>query len=320
LGFDVCRFTTVAAPLRREYFRKWIAEGQHGNMEWLGRNVERRLDPRQVLPEARSIVTLGLNYYQPQPPRRGRIATYALGKDYHNLIYKRLKKLCTWMREHGGAQKPYVDTGPVLERAFAAHSGLGWQAKSTMVIHRKFGNWLFLGVVLTTLEIEPDEPESDHCGKCTRCIEACPTGAITAPYQLDARKCISYLTIEHHGSIPMEYRRAIGDRVFGCDECLAVCPWNRWAQTTREMHFTPTDLPDLRETLAWDEETFAEYFRGTPIKRLKLHRWKRNACVVLGNIGTPQDLPALQTLADGEDPVIAEHAQWAINEIVLRRA
>lgn len=223
------------------------------------------------------------------------------------------------MRESfGSAQKPYVDTGPVLEKPIAALAGLGWQGKSTILLNREHGTWLFLGFIFTTLELPSDEPAKEHCGTCTRCIDACPTGAITAPFQLDARRCISYLTIEHQGTIPNEFRRAIGDRIYGCDECLDVCPWNRWARETRETKFAARDYPDLRSMLAWTEEDFAEAFAGTPMKRAGLARWHRNVCVALGNIGDADDLPALHKVAHSDDALAAEHAQWAINEIEAR--
>ncbi len=315
LGFSVCGVAPVQPEKRREYYLKWIAEGQHGEMAWMERNIERRLDPGLILPEARSVLCLGMNYFQTEPSRRGRIAKYALGRDYHGLMLKKLKKLCHWLRLKGGQNRPYVDTGPVLEKPLAVRAGLGWQAKNTMLIHPKIGNWLFLGEIFTTLEIPPDEGVSDHCGDCIACIEACPTGAITAPYQLDARRCIAYLTIEHQGAIPEEFREAIGDRLFGCDECLDVCPWNRWAQATREEKFAARQYPDLREMLAWSEEEFRAHFRQTPILRLKRPRWLRNICVVLGNIGTLEDLPALEKAANDPDPLVAEHANWAIEKI-----
>jgi len=318
LGFDVCGFSSVDVELHRDYYLKWIEEKQHGTMEWMERNNDRRLEPRNILPEARSIVVVGLNYYQDAPEMRGTIAKYALGKDYHKIMYKRLKRLCRWMQEQGGAQKPYVDTGPVLEKPIAAEAGLGWIGKSTLLLHRKYGTFMFLGAVVTTLELEEDPVENDHCGSCTRCLDICPTNAFPAPYQLDATKCISYLTIEHQGSIPMEYREAMGDRIYGCDDCLDVCPWNRWAQKTREARFLFQGLPDLAETLSWDDDAFHERFQGTPIRRLKLPRWKRNVCVVLGNIGITKDIEALRSLVETEDAIVAEHASWAIGKIQSR--
>lgn len=319
LGFDVCGFTSVEVELRGEYYLKWIDEKQHGTMAWMERNNERRLNPKNILPEARSILMVGLNYYQEDPDQRGKIAKYALGKDYHKLMYKRLKQMCTWMREQGGAQKPYVDTGPLLEKPIAVEAGLGWMGKSTLLLHRKFGTFLFLGAIVTTLELDADPVDQDHCGSCTRCLDVCPTNAFPAPYKLDATRCISYLTIEHHGSIPMEFREAMGDRVYGCDDCLDVCPWNRWAHKTREARFLFQGLPDLAETLLWNEAAFIERFQGTPIARLKLPRWKRNVCVVLGNIGMSDDLPTLELLANSDDSMVAEHADWAIGRIHSRK-
>lgn len=316
LGFEAFGVTSIEVSLRHEYFEKWISEGKHGEMSWM--DNMRRLDPKAVLPEAKSILCLGMNYRQEVPEKRYRIAQYALGSDYHKIILKKLKRLCLLMREHGGIQKPYVDTGPILEKPIAAQAGLGWQGKSTVLIHSKQGPWLFLGVILTTLELPPDAPQKDHCGKCTACIDVCPTQAITAPYQLDSRRCLSYLTIEHKGSIPEAFREALGNRVYGCDECLEVCPWNRWARTTRELKFLAKDYPDLREMLSWNEEDFDEHFQGTPIKRLKLSRWLRNVCVVLGNIGNKEDLPGLKKLSHREDPLIKEHALWAIDKIKKR--
>ncbi|MCB1123336.1 MAG: tRNA epoxyqueuosine(34) reductase QueG [Verrucomicrobiae bacterium] len=318
LGFEICGFAPVDVELHGDYYLRWIAENQHGTMAWMERNNDRRLEPARILPGARSIVVVGMNYYQDEPEIRGRIAKYALGKDYHKIMYKKLKRLCAWMREQGGEQKPYVDTGPVLEKPVAAEAGLGWIGKNTLLLHRRFGTFLFIGVVITTLPFNTDPVESDHCGSCTRCLDICPTRAFPAPYQLDASRCISYLTIEHQGSIPVKYREAIGNHLYGCDDCLDVCPWNRWAQVTRERRFLFQGLPDLAETLAWNEDDFREQFQGTPIMRLKLPRWKRNVCVVLGNIGNRADLPFLEPLVQGQDDMIAEHAQWATEQINLR--
>ncbi len=316
LGFDAFGVAPVDTDVRADYFKKWIADGMHGEMKWMARNPERRTDATKVLPEARSLIVVGLNYWQPHPAAGYRIAKYALGADYHDVILPRLQKLCLIMEAMGGAQKPYVDTGPVLEKPMAAAAGLGWQGKSTILIHRGAGTWLFLGVILTTLELPPAErQEPDRCGTCVRCIEACPTQAIIAPYKLDARRCLAYLTIEHPGPIPLEYREALGDRVFGCDDCLDVCPWNRWAEQTREAAFVPRDHPPLRETLAWNPAQFEEHFKNTPVARLGLHRWWRNALTVLGNVGTKGDLPAIETLLAHDDAMVAEHAAWAVERI-----
>lgn len=317
-GADAFGVAALPAEVRADFYREWIASGQHGTMQWMERGIEKRSDAREILPEARSVIVLGYNYYQPEPERRGRIAKYALGGDYHKALLKKLKRLCLQMREWGGEQKPYVDTGPNLEKPLAALAGIGWQAKNTLVINESVGQWLFLGVILTTLDLPASTPKADRCGRCTRCIDSCPTAAITAPYQLDARRCLSYLTIEHKGSFPREFRRALGDRLFGCDECLDVCPWNKWARPTREAKFAPRPYPDLAEMLTWDEDTFRRTFAGSPLRRPGLEGWKRNVCVVLGNIGTRQDLPALETIASGENALLAEHARWALTEIENR--
>ena len=317
LGFHALGVVSVPLELRRDYYSKWIAEGKHGTMSWMVRNNDRRLHPERLLPEAKSIVVLALNYYQPDPKRPYRIAKYALGDDYHGFMLRRLKRLCRLLRDdYGGSQRPYVDTGPLLEKPIAAAAGLGWQGKSTILIEPGRGTWSFLANIVTTLELPTgDEPVKDRCGSCTRCIDICPTRAITAPYQLDASRCISYLTIEHKGAIPEEFRKAIGDRLYGCDECLDVCPWNKWATPTQEAKFSPRELPALREMLLWDESTFAAAMTGSPMRRLKFPRFRRNICVVLGNVGTREDLSALKQVAAGGDPIVAEHAFWAIGEI-----
>jgi epoxyqueuosine reductase len=306
--------------LRRDYYARWLQEGQHGEMTWMARDPERRTRPERVLPQARSILTFGLNYYQEEPARRGRIAKYALGKDYHKVVMGKLKRLCDWLREHGAVNRPYVDTGPLLEKPIAAEAGLGWQGKNTMLLNADDGQWLFLGFILTSFPFPPGTPVKDRCGTCTRCLDVCPTRAITGPYQLDARKCISYLTIEHKGPIPLPYRRLIGDHLYGCDDCLDVCPWNRWAKATREAAFAPRAYPDLRDLLKMDEAQFLETFAGSPIRRLKRARFLRNVCVVLGNIGTVEDVPALREAAADPDLLIAEHAAWALQEIEARSA
>jgi len=316
LGFDLCAVGPVEAPEYAEYFSAWLDEGRAGGMDsWMARNPELRKNPAGLLPEARSLIVLGMNYYQSEPTRRGRIAKYALGKDYHDIVPTRLKQLDEWLAAQGGVQRKAVDTSAILEKPVAVTAGLGWQGKSTMLIHPKWGTWMFLAEVLTSLSFETDPVQNDHCGSCTRCIDVCPTGAITAPYQLDARRCISYLTIEHKGAIPEEFRQAIGDHLYGCDDCLDICPWNHWARQTREASFEAIPRPDLTEMLSWTDEKFRQEFRGTPIFRLKRPRWLRNICVVLCNIGTAVDLPALNQAQNDPDPMIAEHAQWAINEI-----
>lgn len=319
LGFEAFGIASVAKLARKEYFLNWLSTQQYGEMHWLAREPERRVDPALVLEEARSLIVVGMNYFQPQSEERGKIATYALGNDYHAVMEEKLKKLAVILEEAGGRQKCYVDTGPVMEKNWAELAGLGWQGKSTMLIHPRLGTWLFLGCILTTLELEPDSPGQNRCGTCTRCMAACPTNAIIAPYQLDARRCIAYLTIEHQGFIPEEFRQAIGDRLYGCDDCLTACPWNRWAQKTREAAFQPLPRYELREMLSWTEETFRQHFRHSPIKRLKLLRWKRNICIVLGNIGNEEDIPVLKEFADKvQEEWLKEHACWAIVQIEKR--
>jgi epoxyqueuosine reductase len=337
LGFDLCRIAPAGSAPHGGEFRAWIAEKRHGEMEWLERNMERRTDPDLVLPGARSVIVLGMNYWSGEanqerrsagaeaPPADlkslpGRIARYAQGDDYHDVIEPRLWQLDSWLQGRGGRQRQYVDTGPVLERDFAALAGIGWHGKSTMLIHPRLGTWLFLASILTTLDLPPDEPMHDHCGKCTRCIAACPTGAITSPRQLDARLCISYLTIENKGPIPEALRPLLGDRIYGCDDCLDACPWNRFAQASRETRFAAREFVGmpLRDFLALDDDGFRKLFRGTPIKRIKRARFLRNVCVALGNVGSREDLPALENAACDPDPLIAGHARWACGQICVR--
>ncbi|MDQ2659086.1 MAG: tRNA epoxyqueuosine(34) reductase QueG [Verrucomicrobiota bacterium] len=323
VGFDSCRIARAMAPRHAPEFRQWLRDGAAGEMEWLQRGAEKRCDPAQVLPDARSVIVVAMNYWQGEAPtgNRGRIARYAWGDDYHDVMLKKLRELDAFLSAHGGEQKIYVDTGPVLERDFAAEAGIGWQGKSTMLLDRKLGTWFFLGSILTSLELPPDEAQEMRCGSCTRCMTACPTAAITEPNRLDARRCISYLTIELKGSIPLEFRRLIGDRIYGCDTCLDVCPWNRFASVAREVAFTArpaTAVMQLRDYLALNDEQFRALFRGSPIKRIKRRGLLRNVCVALGNVGTREDLPALERAAQDPEILIAEHATWAIAEIALR--
>lgn len=327
LGFDDCRIAAAKEASHADLFRDWIAEGNHGEMAWLERTPERRCDPREVLPGCKSIVCLALNYYPGRSPfpegHEGgyRIARYAWNDDYHDLIEKRLREFDSKLQSLGGSQRFYVDTGPVLERDFASDAGLGWNGKSTVQIHRRMGAWFFLAELLTTLDLTADTPFGDHCGKCTACITACPTQAITAPRRLDARRCISYLTIEHKGPIPEEFRVAMGDRIYGCDDCLDACPWNRFASESREMNFLARSTvfeKRLRDFLELDDDGFRSLFARSPVKRIKRPRFLRNVCVALGNTGTAADLPALRKAAADVDPLIAEHAAWAAARITQR--
>ena len=327
LGFDSCRVAACAPPAYADALRNWLNDGAHGEMDYMARGEEKRRDPRRVLPGAKSIIVLAMNYFaetgkrKPESGKTGRIARYAWGADYHNVISAKLDKIDERLREFGGEQRSYVDTGPVLERDYAAQAGIGWHGKSTMLIDEKLGTWFFLSEILTTLELPPDAPARDHCGTCERCIKACPTGAITAPHKLDARRCISYLTIELKGAIPMELRPLMGDRIFGCDDCLDACPWNRFAKTSRETAFAArrsTTEFALRDYLRLNDAEFRNLFRDSPIKRIKRRGFLRNVCVALGNVGTREDLPALNRVAGDPESLIAEHARWAIERIQQR--
>jgi epoxyqueuosine reductase len=348
IGFDGCRVANCTPPPHATEFRDWLREGAAGEMNYMGRGEEKRCDPQKVLPGARSIIVLALNYWQGEirdrrsedsgqkvsseakqgngeserpAPARGRIARYAWGDDYHDVIAAKLKKIDQFLGEAGGRQKVYVDTGPVLERDYAAQAGIGWHGKSTMLVDPSLGTWFFLAEVLTTLGLPPDPAQPDRCGKCERCIKACPTGAITAPHRLDARRCISYLTIEHKSAIPVEFRPLIGDRIFGCDDCLEACPWNRFAKVSREPAFSARQTTvgmALRDYLQLGEEEFRLFFRNSPIKRIKRRGFLRNVCVALGNVGDSSDLPALERAAAEPEPLIAEHAAWAIEQIHKR--
>ena len=324
LGFDACRIARAHEATHAGAFRAWMAAGNHGGMAWLERTPERRCDPRNVLEGCKSLVCLALNYYPGRHPLGAtspggyRIARYAWNEDYHAIIERRLRALDLQLQALGGVQKSYMDTGPVLERDFASDAGLGWNGKSTMQIHPRLGTWFFLAEILTTLDLRPDYPLGSRCGKCTRCLAACPTRAITRAHHVDARRCISYLTIEHPGPIPLEFRHTIGDRLHGCDACLDACPWNRFAVASPDPAFHARDAIFAnrpRDFLDLDDATFRSMFANSPIKRLKRPRFLRNVCVVLGNTGTPDDLPALTRAAADPDPLVSEHACWAITQI-----
>lgn len=328
LGFDDCRITTASPPDSGKHFRKWLAERFHGEMSYLERNADKRVEPDLVLAEAKSIITLAVSYSGDSSERQtvgklsGFFARYARYNDYHDVLGKRLKELTAFVNElgpRGTRSLWYVDTGPLLERDFAQRAGLGFTGKHTNVISRKLGNWIFLAEIITSLELEPDEPQQNRCGTCTRCMSACPTNAIKGPFQLDARLCISYLTIELKGSIPLELRPLIGNRIYGCDDCLAICPWNRFAKQGELMKsHARRDLanPELLELLELDETRFRERFAGTPMLRTKRRGLLRNVCVALGNAGDRAALPALERAARDPEPLIAEHARWAIEQIL----
>lgn len=325
LGFADCRIAPARPAAHREIYEQWVAEGKYGDMAWMARNMDRRTDPTVVQPGAKTVIVLAMNYYQGPAPTTAaggyRIARYAWNEDYHDLIGAKLKALDAFLIQYGGTQRYYVDTGPVLERDFASEAGLGWGGKSTMQIHRQLGTWFFLAELISTLDLAVDTPARDLCGKCTRCMVACPTQAITAPRRMDARRCVSYLTIESKGPIPLEFRRAMGDRIYGCDDCLSACPWNKFAQLSHEATFQarePVFNKKLRAFLTLTDEDFRALFAKSPIKRIKRPAFLRNVCVALGNVGTEEDVPALEAAAQDEHPMIAEHAQWALQEIQAR--
>ena len=330
LGFAACRVASASAPLHLKEFTDWVDAGAAGEMAYLHRAQEKRADPKEILPGARSIIVLATNYWQgtaptqeADGPSKGKIARYAWGDDYHDVIAKKLEQINALLARFGGRQKCYVDTGPVLERDHAAAAGVGWHGKSTMLIDSRLGAWFFLSEILTTLELPRDPPTPARCGTCSRCITACPTGAITSPHRLDARLCISYLTIEHKSAIPLEMRPLIGNRIFGCDDCLDACPWNRFAKTSRESAFQArpeTSRMALRDYLSLSDDEFRQLFRNSPIKRIKRRGFLRNVCVALGNVGTTDDLPALRRAALDEEPLIAEHARWAVDRITAAQA
>jgi len=345
LGFDDCRFTTAAAPTGAGKLQGWLAQQKHGEMAWLARNAEKRVNPQKVLAGAKSVITLAASYAQgderrvtsDQPnlivPRHrspathyfeGIFARYARFSDYHGVLGEQLKLLADFVGQLAAGTRSlwYVDTGPLLERDLAQRAGLGFIGKHTNLISRHLGNWVFLSEVLTTLELEPDAPEKNHCGSCTRCLAACPTQAITAPFELDARKCISYLTIELKGPIPVELRPSIGNRIYGCDDCLAVCPWNRFAREGNLMKphaREELNAPDLIELLSLDDAQFKSRFAGSPILRTKRRGLLRNACVALGNVGDATALPALVTATADKEPLIAEHARWGMAQVEARQ-
>jgi len=326
-GFDVVGF---AAPheisAAGERLREWLAEGREGDMGWMRETAERRANPATLWPDVRSVILLGLNYGPDDDPlplleekRRGVISVYAQGKDYHDLIKKRLKRVAREIVSAYGADvKVFVDTAPVMEKPLAAAAGLGWQGKHTNLVSREFGSWLFLGAIFTTLELETDAPERDHCGRCQACLDICPTNAFPAPYQLDARRCISYLTIEHKGPIPRGLRGQMGNRIYGCDDCLAVCPWNKFAQASAEMAFKPretTGTPPLEELAALDDAGFRARFAGSPIKRIGRDRLVRNVAIAMGNSGATDFAVILMRLLEDASPLVRGAAIWALGAL-----
>jgi epoxyqueuosine reductase len=331
LGFDACGFASAEAPWAAgAHLAAFIADGRHGEMAWMEETAERRSHPRILWPDARSAIVLGVNYGPDADPLealahkdRAAISVYAQGDDYHDLIKKRLKALARALVARTGCDlKVFVDTAPLMEKPLAQRAGLGWQGKHTNLVSRDFGSWLFLGVILTTLVLEPDAESGEHCGACRACLDICPTGAFPAPFQLDARKCISYLTIEHAGPIPEAYRSALGNRVYGCDDCLAVCPWNKFAAVARESALHARDSlrgPALGELAALDDAAFRALFSKSPIKRIGRDRFVRNVLYAIGNSADAGLAGAASALLDDPSEGVRDAARWALSALSTAR-
>lgn len=327
LGFDAIGFCRAElGPEARQRLVDFLAAGQHGEMDWLAQRSEQRAQPRSLWPEARSVIALGLSYAPEDDPLaalalhdRGTISVYARNRDYHAILKGKLKTLAQFVvARFGPAVKVFVDTAPVMEKPLAAQAGLGWQGKHTNLVSRRHGSWLFLGEIYTTLELAADAPHQDRCGTCSRCLDVCPTNAFPAPYRLDATRCISYLTIEHAGPIPPALRPLIGNRIYGCDDCLAVCPWNRFARAATHPGLRPRvelTAPYLAELAALDDAGFRTMFSASPIKRIGRGRFVRNVLIAIGNAGDRALLPAASARLSDADPVVADAASWAVQRL-----
>ena len=326
-GFDQVGFTTPeAAPAAGDRLAAWLADGRHGTMDWMATTAARRGDPRVLWPDVRGIIMLGMNYGPDADPLsvlaqrdRGAISVYARHRDYHDLIKKRLKRVARWLAgQEQCAVKVFVDTAPVMEKPLAEAASLGWQGKHTNLVSRDFGSWLFLGAIFTDLAFDPGEPHPDVCGSCSACLDICPTRAFPVPYELDARRCISYLTIEHKGHIAREFRTPIGNRIYGCDDCLAVCPWNKYAQSARETALRARPelaAPPLAELARLDDAAFRGLFVGSPIKRVGRDRFVRNVLIAMGNSGDLTLLPIVRDLLTDASPLVRAMAVWAFGEL-----
>lgn len=340
IGFDAAGVARVGAYPHADAFRDWLRGGMQGEMDYVPRSEDKRLDPTLALPGARSIVSVAKLYRTQDIPgdlrddrERGVISRYAWGDDYHDVMKDQLNELRSWLQEQEpGAfdSRVYVDAGPVLEREVGMLAGLGWIGKNTMLMSRELGSYFFLGEIVTTLDLAADEPVTDHCGSCTKCLDACPTDAFPEPYVLDARKCLSYLTIERRGEMPVEYRELAGDQIFGCDICQEVCPWNRKAPLAEDAEYQPRDglvAPKMTPLMAMTDDAFRERFRGSPLKRSKRRGLLRNVAVSLGNAGNPDAVPALEIGLSDAEPLVRRHAAWALGRVggkpaeeALRRA
>ncbi len=327
IGFDAVGFCRASlGPEVRQRLAQFIEAGYHGDMGWLAAKAEKRSHPQSLWPEAQSVVVVGLTYAPEDDPLKvttqrsnGAISVYARNRDYHELVKGKLKHLAQALVSRFACQvKVFVDTAPVMEKPLAQRSGLGWQGKHTNLVSRSHGSWLLLGEIYTTLDLGPDEPEQDHCGSCSRCLDVCPTKAFVGPYKLDARRCISYLTIEHKGSIPHDLRKAMGNRIYGCDDCLAVCPWNKFAQPTSHKQLVGKEAlaaPPLADLAALDDAMFRSTFSGSPIKRIGRNRFVRNVLIAIGNSNDPTLRGSAEALRRDRDPVVAEAADWATGQL-----
>lgn len=329
-GFAVCGVASAGEdPLRSARLEEWLGEGHHGSMEWMAARLDHRRAPQGLWPEARSVIALGMSYAPGHDPlalvgsgEHARISVYAQGRDYHDVVKKRLKALARWLVETvpDTQVKVFVDTAPVMEKPLGEAAGIGWQGKHTNLVSPTHGSWLFLGAIYTTLDLAPTEPHRDQCGSCRACLDACPTDAFPTPYRLDARRCISYLTIEHKGPVPEEFREGLGNRIYGCDDCLAVCPWNKFAFEAQAIkEFLPRAelvAPRLGELLALDDAGFRALFSGSPIKRIGRDRFVRNCLYAAGNTGNAGLIPQVSALTVDPDPVVAEAAEWALGRLV----
>ena len=326
LGFAACGFARAdVGPEPGARLERWLGEGHHGTMEWMEARKTQRASPQGLWPEARSVIALGMSYAPDGDPmalagdpEAARISVYAQGRDYHDVVKKALKALARWLieREPESELKVFVDTAPVMEKPLGQAAGIGWQGKHTNLVSKRHGSWLFLGAIYSTLEFAPDAPHDDRCGSCRACQDACPTDAFPEPYRLDARRCVSYLTIEHKGPVPEEFRAALGNRIYGCDDCLAACPWNKFADTAhRQMKLAPREeltAPRLARFLAFDDAEFRAFFSGSPIKRVGRDRFVRNCLYAAGNSGSEELLPPVRHLCADPDPVVADAANWAL--------
>ncbi|MDP6874545.1 MAG: tRNA epoxyqueuosine(34) reductase QueG [Alphaproteobacteria bacterium] len=332
LGFDAVGIVSPEAISQAGgRLDRFLELGRHGDMDWLVEKAARRRRPDALWLDVRSVIMLGLNYGPEENPlhrldraRKGNVSVYAERKDYHVVVKKRLKALARWLQaEAGGELKVFVDTAPVMEKPLGAGAGLGWQGKHTNLVSRDFGSWLFLGSIFTTLSLPPDEASADHCGNCSACLDICPTAAFPAPYQLDARRCLSYLTIEHQGHIGAEFRKAMGNRIFGCDDCLAVCPWNKFAAMARDATMAPRSglsMAGLEDLLQLDDDAFRKLYAGTPVKRLGRDRFLRNVLIAAGNSGDGQLSPWIEPLLSDASPLVRAMAVWALSQLLGEEA